>query len=342
MFSVEKLIKDNKPNLSDKSVRQYVRDAKMILTSDSEESLKQELENHDKIISMVREMYKNPNTRRGKILVCIVLSKILLGESSEAYKAYTVAKNEEQESYEKAVSTEVSDKYTQNIVSDEEFKEVMEKYVKKAMPLLKEKRLSKEERLTLVNAILLVAYYHNAFRIDLTPMKIMNSETFPEDDCNYIIKKKRKTYYVFNVYKTRKAHEQVVIPMTTYESKFFNKVLAFKEKQGTPILVPKIKEDEGFMTENNLSQAFKDIFLNELGKAFTITMNRKRFATNSEDMKEFKEAKDKVDELAKKMMTSPGMLANIYDQNGKADKKEEKEEKEEEVKPKRGRKKKSE
>ena len=88
-----------------------------------------------------------------------------------------------------------------------------------------------------------------------------------------------------------------------------------------------------------MSSLFSSIFKAKLGKSFNIILNRKRIVSESDHVKEYLKAKEKVEKLAGEMGHSVNVQTAIYDVNKPSETKPETSPNVE-VKPKRGRKKK--
>lgn len=327
MLYLNEFVKQIRPNLSDSSVRTYVSNIKTIFKPtdlESEETLKHALSNDkvNKLVSGLREKYgKSVTTLQIKFNVIAVLLMHFFGDEDPRYISLSQQRNKQNDVYTQNAIENEDPKYVKNSVTPEQYDKVIQSYEMGALSTLKSESTSWKNRETLQTWLILMIYKYHAFRSDIANMRMVSQKTLPEDnDQNYCVIFNRKARFVMNEFKTKKTRGRVIIDANPVLNKYLVSYLKYLKKvepdnkDGYIMFVNKHLTQ---MTPNQFGVVYKQAFQKELGKDFTLTMNRKRVVSENPAVQEYIRSKKAVDDLADNMMTSSNMLTTVYNQTGK-------------------------
>jgi hypothetical protein len=316
------LIKQYRPHLSVSSLVQYtnvlINIFKDVTTKD--ELLKAiEKENLDKILKSINELHSSPSSKCFKYNALISIFKGLIGEDDPRFILVSKLRDQCNKSYIENLSNPVA---SGTIISNDEYKSMIDKWRPAIEKLLQAESHTKSEFFDIQSYFIALIYYHNAFRSDISPMDIIFTKVLPEDTTkNYIHVFNRKMSFVMRAYKTASTYGEKVIPITDKEFiKELNSYIAFLVKYNNRrnnLRFFSNKSNSGYLDTNNLSTLYSNIFKSMIGKAFSITQNRKRMVSDNVDVAEYVEAKKKVENLADGMMNSVATQQAVYNVNTK-------------------------
>jgi len=319
MLVISDLLSEFRPNLSQNSKRVYLSHIKNMLpvsTFNSRIEMTQYIQDNLQDLIKKIEESKSPSTRSFKLNTLIVFTMGLLGEDSNEYKQLSQLRDKANEQYADS-NKKVSKKYEQNAITDEQYSKVLNTLQQKAMVLMKNKSTNFKDVDEIQTWFILLVYFKHAFRSDLANMYIYYGPKQPtESDKNFLwIKSPKKLFFVFKEFKTKKSYETVIVPVhKTILNGVIKYVKYLKDIRPDNDRLLVNKKGKG-LTPNAIGTKFTNFWQDVYGKNFTITLNRKRVVTNSDMMAEYKDAKKKMDKLAKNMMTSANMLEKVYDQD---------------------------
>jgi len=260
MEEMEKMLKKNKPNLSQSSISTYKSQMRNLMRS-MKTSMSYILKNPKKTISFLED--KNKNTRKSILAMLVSLT------NSNDYRKAMMDLDGQMRS-----SIDPQDKTAKQKENWEEWQNIKNQYAtmyKRILPLMKKSSLSTKEKDEVVDTILLGLYVAIPPRrsADYALMKVRN---YNEGEDNYL--KKNKFY--FNKFKTAKHYgkQDVAIPptlkklITNFNEKHDNDYLLFT-KENKPLTSVRItnrlnkifgkKISSTMLRHIYLSSVYKDI-----------------------------------------------------------------------------------
>ena len=322
-----KLIKDIKPNLSLLSILQYTSVLNNLYPDiDNDKSLKDEL-TMSKVKEMVKHIedkYTSASSRGFKYNCIITVVKHFLSVESDEYLFLSQKRDECNSKYLKRAENGLSDKDKLKMVTTDEYKQMLKEFKSdieiKDAKHQEDKKISKNDFMKIQEYYLALIYFYYGFRVDVTPMIIIFKKKVPDSETNNYLQCFNKKYtFILNAYKTSSSYGQKVIPIDDRDLiNGLNDYVAFLKKyndRSEGLRLFSTKSNSDFIDQPNLSNLYTLIFKTRLNKAFTFTLNRKRIVSSSEDVKDYVEAKKKVDSLASTMMNSVGVQQEIYNTN---------------------------
>ena len=315
------LIEKIKPNLSLNSNVQYTSILMKLLNNaePNEDSLRSFLskENVKTLIEDIEKNYSSASTRGLRYNCLILFIKYFFGELDERYLLLSQKRDQCNEKYIKKAEPGLSSEAKKNYVSTSEYENMIVQWKPKISDLLKKETWTKNEFVEIQSYYICLIYLYIGLRNDVTPMTIIYTKSLPEKkDMNYLQIFNRKYTFVLNEYKTSRSYGQKVIPVQDKElSKELAEYVNFLQKynarkEGLRLFSNKSNSD--FLDQSALSTLFSSVFKVKLDKNFTIILNRKRIVSESDDVKAYMKAKEKVQDLASTMGHSIAMQTEVY------------------------------
>ena len=318
-------IRGIKPNLASSSVSAYASNLSMFFPHvTTEKSLRAELTmaNIKTIVAYLTESYASPSTRGLKLNSLIIVLKYLFGDSSEMYIFVSKKRDECNQNYtENASKKQFTEKDSQNFVSTEEYRKMLDTWEPTVKSLMAQTKIKRTEFNQIQEFYLATFYFYKALRADLENTHVVFTKDVPADTSkNYVHVHGKSITIILNQYKTSKTYGQNTIEIT---GEGYDKILPYlnylKNKTGEnePIVLFLSKDGKKAITASQLSQLYSSIFIQRLHKKFTITLNRKRIISSNPDLVQYEEAQKKVTKLTREMGTSVNMAQNVYQKKSK-------------------------
>lgn len=320
---LNKIIKEYKPNISTSSLVQYTNTLNKLLPNvNNNEDLETALskEKVKALIDEIENKYTSASSRGFKYNSLIAVVKKLFGENDERYILLSKKRDDCNTRYSKNLEKEPTEEFKTNMVHTEEYEKMLSDWKPEITQLLQKQDISKNDFMDIQSYYLALIYLYFGLRNDVSPMIVIFTKALPTDESkNYLHVYNRKYSFVLNQYKTAKTYGKKVLPISDKElvkglSEYITFLVKYNNrKEGLRLFSNKSNSD--YIDENNLSTMYSNIFKVRLGKRFNTTTNRKRIVSESDDVKEYMKAKEKVELLASKMMNSVGVQQAVYNKN---------------------------
>lgn len=250
MKEIKTILKENRPNLSDKSIATYSSILRNIMKGMATENI-EKLSESSRVLDYLDDF--EPSKRKTKLSALVVLTDLdeYRDQMLEDIRSY----NKDLKSRTKSVKEE------ENWVTQDELDKIYKDLKSQANALFKKSNLSKSELQTIQNYVILSLYTLIPPRrsLDYTEMKINNID---KRQSNYISGKK----LIFNTYKTSRVKGQDSVPIPTQLKTILNKWLKINP---TDYLL--FDNNGNKLTPVKLNQRFQKLF----GKQFSTSMMRK-------------------------------------------------------------------
>lgn len=208
MDKLKQQIRENRPKISDSSIRTYSSILsnlyKRISGKDSLDGLKEYFV--DKAKDVLDSLKDTPANKRKTILAALV---VLTENNEKAADRYRKQMLDDKGKYDdEQKDQKMTDSQRENWVSQDEVKKLYDQMDKENRPLLSREKLNDREFQQLQNFLILGLYHLQAPRRlkDYTEMKLRNID---EEKDNFV----KANNLVFNIYKTAKTHGKETIPM---------------------------------------------------------------------------------------------------------------------------------
>lgn len=290
MDEIQKIIKKNKPNISDNSVRTYKSILKNLYMSVAKKLDYENMESffqkeYKTVIEYLKDKFPH-STRKTKLAGILVL----LGEKeTDARKEYSKLMLKDIEEYNiDNEKQELTEKQKEKWKSQEEILEIVKKLKKKVNGLWKSP--NKNDLMAIQDYIIASIYTQIPPRrlLDYTKFKLRKID---EEQDNYMDKNK----FVFNQYKTKKKYDKQTVNVPNTLKNLINKwskvhdndYLLF-EKNGKPLSQP------------SLNKRLNDIF------GLSVNMLRSIYISNTLDMPRMKEIKNMSNDMGTSVEMSIG------------------------------------
>lgn len=276
MDIIEKTIRENRPNITDSSVKTYTSIIsnlykKMNNTLKIGDDVKDFFcENVDEVIEFLQD--KPPANRK-----TTTASLVVFCDDEEAKKKYReIMIDDKNKVKNENMEQKLTEKQKENWVSQDELKNIYNQLEKEGKALLLKDKLTKREFQHIQDYVILSLYVLIEPRrlLDYTEMKIDN---YDKDKDNYYEKNK----FVFNVYKTAKHFGKQEIPIPKKLSLLLNK---FNKFNPTDYLLIDVNNNK--LAVSQLQQRLNKI----LGRKASVNILRHSFLTEKyKDVPELKE-----------------------------------------------------
>jgi len=274
MDSLKEVLKDKRPNLSDKSINTYASVLKTIMKNMKFDTVKQ-LDNDKKVLEYLVEM--KPNTRKTRLSALFVLTE------NEAYKKNML---EDVNAYNNSMKSQTkNDKETENWITKDELFEIYNNLKKDTNVLFRKKNKNMSDLQDIQAFVMLSLFVLLPPRraLDYSEMKIKNIDKTKD---NYI----KGNNLIFNIYKTSKQKGQQIIEVPKQLKSILNKWVKINT---TDYLL--FDNKGGKLTSVKINQRFKKLF----GKNFSVNMFRKlflstKYADTMEQMKNLEKDMEKM------------------------------------------------
>jgi len=274
MDSLKEVLKDKRPNLSDKSINTYASVLKTIMKNMKFDTVKQ-LDNDKKVLEYLAEM--KPNTRKTRLSALFVLTE------NEAYKKNML---EDVNAYNNSMKSQTkNDKENENWITKDELFEIYNNLKKDTNVLFRKKNKNMSDLQDIQAFVMLSLFVLLPPRraLDYSEMKIKNIDKTKD---NYI----KGNNLIFNIYKTSKQKGQQIIEVPKQLKSILNKWVKINT---TDYLL--FDNKGGKLTSVKINQRFKKLF----GKNFSVNMFRKlflstKYADTMEQMKNLEKDMEKM------------------------------------------------
>lgn len=255
MDKLKDVLKEKRPNLSDKSINTYASVLKTIAKNMDFDNVKQ-LDNDKKVLEYLKEM--KPNTRKTRLSALFVLTE------NEAYKKHML---EDVNAYNNSMKSQVkNDKEIENWITKDELFEIYNVLKKDTNVLFRKKNKTMTDLQDIQSFVMLSLFVLLPPRraLDYSEMKIKNIDKKSD---NYI----KGNNLVFNIYKTSKQKGQQVLAIPKELKSILNK---WVKNNDTDYLLFDNKGNK--LTSVKINQRFKKLF----GKSFSVNMFRKLYLSD--------------------------------------------------------------
>ena len=274
MDKLKDVLKQKRPNLSDKSINTYASVLKTIMKNLEFDDVKQ-LDNDKKVLEYLKEM--KPNTRKTRLSALFVLTE------NEAYKKHML---EDVNAYNNSMKSQVkNDKEIENWITKDELFEIYNVLKKDTNVLFRKKNKTMTDLQDIQSFVMLSLFVLLPPRraLDYSEMKITNIDKKSD---NYI----KGNNLVFNIYKTSKQKGQQVLAIPKELKSILNKWI---KNNTTDYLLFDNKGNK--LTSVKINQRFKKLF----GKSFSVNMFRKlylsdKYADTMTEMKNLEKDMEKM------------------------------------------------
>jgi len=265
MDKLKDVLKEKRPNLSDKSINTYASVLKTIAKNMEFDNIK-DLDNDKKVLDYMKEM--KPNTRKTRLSALFVLTE------NEAYKKHML---EDVNAYNNSMKSQVkNDKEIENWITKDELFEIYNTLKKDTNVLFRKKNKKMADLQDIQSFVMLSLFVLLPPRraMDFSELKIKNIDKTKD---NFI----KGSNLVFNIYKTSKHKGQQSIKVPKELKSILNKWI---KNNTTDYLLFDNKGNK--LTSVKINQRFKKLF----GKSFSVNMFRKlylsdKYADTMKDMK---------------------------------------------------------
>tara|TARA_R110000822_G_scaffold37678_2_gene105325 strand:- start:388 stop:1257 length:870 start_codon:yes stop_codon:yes gene_type:complete len=289
MVSIAELIRNDRPNITDSSIKTYVFSLKKLGIINIEDIDK--VNNPNDIFEKIKDI-KVAQQRNLLSAVLIIIKAVKM--PNELYEIYRkkcfdlgieyqseMAKNEKTETQEK------------NWIKIDELKQITNKLIKQ----------TPDSQNTLIAALY---SFQPPTRLDYYDMQIIKPSYEMDNTKNYLlIHNSRRKEFIFNDYKTSSKYNTVRIPVSKELNRVINKFLKLNPDRNYLL-----QNKKGFaLTRNQLGKLIPIIF-KETGKNVTLNIIRHCYISEKVDLEAVKSFK----ELAKNMMHSASMQED-YNKN---------------------------
>ena len=274
MDKLKDVLKQKRPNLSDKSINTYASVLKTIMKNLEFDDVKQ-LDNDKKVLEYLKEM--KPNTRKTRLSALFVLTE------NEAYKKHML---EDVNAYNNSMKSQVkNDKEIENWITKDELFEIYNTLKKDTNVLFRKKNKTMTDLQDIQSFVMLSLFVLLPPRraLDYSEMKITNIDKAND---NYI----KGNNLVFNIYKTSKQKGQQVLAIPKELKSILNKWVKIND---TDYLLFDNKGNK--LTSVKINQRFKKLF----GKSFSVNMFRKLYLSDkySNTMTEMKNLEKDLEKM---------------------------------------------
>jgi len=274
MDKLKDVLKQKRPNLSDKSINTYASVLKTIMKNLEFDNVKQ-LDNDKKVLEYLKEM--KPNTRKTRLSALFVLTE------NEAYKKHML---EDVNAYNNSMKSQVkNDKEIENWITKDELFEIYNALKKDTNVLFRKKNKTMADLQDIQSFVMLSLFVLLPPRraLDYSEMKITNIDKKSD---NYI----KGNNLVFNIYKTSKQKGQQVLAIPKELKSILNK---WVKNNDTDYLLFDNKGNK--LTSVKINQRFKKLF----GKSFSVNMFRKLYLSDkySNTMTEMKNLEKDMEKM---------------------------------------------
>tara|TARA_R110002110_G_scaffold48282_1_gene144133 strand:- start:784 stop:1653 length:870 start_codon:yes stop_codon:yes gene_type:complete len=255
MDKLKDVLKEKRPNLSDKSINTYASVLKTIAKNMEFDNIK-DLDNDKKVLDYMKEM--KPNTRKTRLSALFVLTE------NEAYKKHML---EDVNAYNNSMKSQVkNDKEIENWITKDELFEIYNTLKKDTNVLFRKKNKKMADLQDIQSFVMLSLFVLLPPRraMDFSELKIKNIDKTKD---NFI----KGSNLVFNIYKTSKHKGQQILAIPKELKSILNKWIKINT---TDYLLFDNKGNK--LTSVKINQRFKKLF----GKSFSINMFRKLYLSD--------------------------------------------------------------
>lgn len=281
---------------------------------DDEKTVKLLKDNIDKIISdKIVDSGMSVSTKMARSNVLAVVVREVFPDNKDLFAKVSALRDSFNKKYEDDASTNKK----QLDVDNDMYMKLIKRLEPQALNAMKTYEMADAN--VVQQYMVLLMYFYHALRLDISNMKFYTNGEPEDKGMNYIVYNKRKWVMYLYEFKTKRSGKQrLVIPLHKNITKAINAYFKYVQhiRPDNDYFIWNYVHDKP-LSENQLSRYYNDIFTKYLKKHFTVTDNRRRFASADPDVQSLIAAKQRVDEKADAMGTSADMLVKVYNQTGK-------------------------
>jgi len=299
-INFEELIRADRPDIKDNSLRSYLISLRKMNENKALENLTF-LKDYENIIKFL-EKFKLPTKRNYISSILVVLrayNKRSYDDVLQKYREYLTGLNEE---YNNEVYTHKKNlNQKENWTDLKSLKKGLRLYQTKIRDLdLFNKDKLNSKQLNIIQSYLVIALYtlQPPVRLNYSDMKIIKNEDQIEEGKNYLLNKSRnKKQFIFQDYKTSKKHGKIIQPINKELNTIINKWLKVNKTDNFLI------DQKGHPMNSNQLGKFITKAFDFTGKKITLNLLRHVYISENIDL----EAIKKGQQLAKDMHHSTGV-----------------------------------
>ena len=279
MKSIAELIRDDRPNITESSIKTYLFSLKKLKINNVEDIDK--VDNPNDIFDEIKDM---KISQKRNMISCILVIIKAVKKSEDLYEIYRkkcfdlgveysefMSKNEKTETQEK------------NWIKIDELKKITNKLIK----------TQPGNQNTLIAALY---SFQPPTRLDYYSCQIITPKTPVDKTKNYLlIHNSRRKEFIFNDYKTSNKYNEVRVPVSKELNKYINKFLKLN-----PNRTYLIQNKNGEAVTRNFLGKLLPIIFKDTGKKVTLNIIRHCYVSEKVDLEAVKSFK----ELASNMMHS--------------------------------------
>ena len=303
------VIKNNKPNISDSSLKTYISNLKIIhalLEGNKDIQNLDYLLEYDKIIDLISD---KAITTQKNYLVSIVVALKNNTKYDEIEKKYNQKMvSLQSQIVEKYDLQEKSDSQNKNWLKYDDLLKLLKKLRSVIKPLFEKELLNINEKVLIQQVLLFYLYSGVSFpplRNDFADMKIYKKNPKNTTE-NYLVLNQTNSYFVLNQFKTMKRGQEII--------KFQDKILKTLIKNWIDISKSDyllINVSDGTpMSPNGITKNLNNLFQKYINKSISTSLLRSIFISNKYNDNTLNNHDKK--ELAEKMLHSKSTAENIY------------------------------
>ena len=311
-MNIESIIKEERPNISENSLKVYIQNLKKLhktITKNDEIKSLDFLKDYDNVIKTLEE--KNKNTMKNYLVAVVIILQSNTKKYNDLIEKYQQKIKQLQENInDNYDENEKSDKQKDNWVDYSEILKLLRKMKKDTKPLLEKENLTNKEKDLIQQYLVHYLYSGKSFPIirnDFAEMKIVNEGDKLDKDKNYfVIRKKGLPYFQLNEYKTAKYKGEKEIVVKDIElRKLINK---WAKITNSGYLLVNISSNTP-MTANGISKYLNKIYKKHFNKKISTSLLRSIYITNKYNGNLTQKQKK---ELAEDMGHSKGIAETVY------------------------------
>lgn len=303
-IEVYNYIKKIKPDLSEVSIKQYVSNICSTLEAlDIPFDLKEICEKDTEILNYLTKKY-DYLSRRNKLNSFIIILKHC--DNEEVYTRWSHIRDVLNKKYNESNKThEMSEKEKNQWLTSDEYTKILNKVRKEINPIYKSRNFT-ETNLNKIADFMIAQFYETVnLRSDLEDIRIVNREEPKDKLHNYLIIRTSAPKYtlVINQYKTSKVNGQIKISLDDKQlmselNRYIKVVKEVIHVEGKPLFLFYNIGLSDTIVASQLSTRFKNFFLENAGRNFTISTNRKRLISENPVFQKLNKLKEEAEEIA--------------------------------------------
>ncbi len=312
-MDLEKLIRNNKPNASDVSIKTYIANLHILhklINGHREIKNLDFLKNYDKVLDALNQKAKS--TLKNYLVAVVVAIQNHKDFEKVLEKYNNKIKNLQENIMDNYENQEKSKQQNENWLDYNDILKLLKTLKKDTKPYLEAdpNKLTNKQKILIQQYLLLYLYSGVAFpviRNDFAEMKVLSKDTKTDPDKNYLILNKSKSYFKLNEYKTKKYSGEKIIE---FKDRVLKKLIKdWLDITNSDYLLINVKDNTP-MTANGITKNLNSLFENYKGKTVSTSLLRSIYISHkyNDTNMTLKEKK----ELGKDMLHSKSTAETIY------------------------------